>query len=1019
MRSRDEGRMGAHPANGQGSVGDQRGARVQLLRRLRIAPRVLALLIVPTVMLLTAIGLAAAAGQQSLRGVEAFQEPVDQLVVTVDLLDALAAERWASTMPGAEPGSAEVADARSATEAAFTRFSLDTRPGVLGENVLAETDKRIRFTRRLADIGSVSVFEKQASYDDIIIYTLNRVAQVAPAVTRSVSDASRSYIALINAHARASMGQETNLALLRAFESGAAGAEDAEHSVLTNFAIETTYLRQFLNTADPASVGAYQSMMDLPAWRTVRIARDEVGGRRAIEPSGATPVVGIEAFTAASGERNEAMRALREAQLDRLRVVLDDSIARSQSQLIVFGLLAGLGLLLFGAAALAIRRSVASPLTVLVNAADSLAQGRVSSIDDTGKDELGAFASAFRRLHDEMTGLWEEADDVRGRVESGEAGARFDIARREGDWRRLVRGFNDTLSASEAASHRLAAEASRRQALARITNSAVVASSPASVARAMIDELGRLEGVRRCLLTPAAGQSTVDHTLSRVARAGGFVTAGTVTMLCDIEAEGGPLARVVLEFEGNEVDDIDRQATERTIEAACRMIAETHRRHEAETQVRYQTEHDLVTGLPTIDVFESWVSRHMTDPSSSNLTVLSLGVMNAPIIKTTLGQHGVDQVLKASAKRLREVCGPRAMTAQADSYQFLVGLPGAVSTESRTRSIIDALCEPILAESGAIDVRVSGGYAIAGYFDEAEDVITNALAAGVEAMRPDTPNIVAFRPQLRTRMARALELERWFDTAATQSDMLSIWYQPIVDAQIGEVVGYEALARGFDAAGGSISPAEFVPVLEESGRIGELGQLASTHALEVIERLPGAQPYVSVNVSPAELRGDDILQRLDGFCWDEVDRSRLALEITEGLALIDDDELVNTLQTLRDRGHSIIIDDFGTGYSSLAYLNRLPVTSIKLDRSLILNIDTDEAELAVATGAIEMAHAAGLRVVAEGVERVTQLEVLRGIRCDYVQGFLTGRPSPVEATAGALRPLQPYAPETPGFTHTN
>lgn len=971
---------------------------------------------VPVVLLLSAIGLGALTQRSALIDLEAYEAPLGRIATVATLIDAVDAERGASLDVHLEWGGA--APLRTANqfspltetvvaERVRTNEALDELSLSGLDLDLSEIHRDLNDARVTAESETVNIDRVQVVYDRLIAKTMMTLERVSPPPPSSAARAVGRYLALSRAHARASAEQRTVLGLALT-ESGKLNdhLESLDPAVLgdlkTNHEVELIYLREFLTDSTPSSIEPYIDAMKTPAWRTVTKLRLRLLDR---------PVVGAVAgavqrtdWQVQSEARLQLLGALRDSQLVSAQTDLATAVTSTRRQLWLYATLGTLGLLLICWAANLARRSVARPLGDLNGAANAMLAGRVHPVSDEGNDELSIFARAFGKLHDQMSELWSEAQNVSHEVKAGQTGARFDSTRYQGDWQALVVGFNDTLQASEDAASRLLAESNRRRCLAEIASRAVGASSASAVATAAINELSRLPGVSRCFLCADPDVGSIDPQLARAVRVGRPETSGDLSMFTTVSGPAAPLARLVVEWTGP-LDDEEWMATERTLEAAARMVSQTSRRHAAERMVQYQSNHDLETGLPTIAVFESWIEATTSNPAGWPLTVVALQLHGLSTLRGSAGQELVSVIITKSAERLRASIDADALLARASSDQFLVAVPAMEFPDRHSAALATILKAPIESGARVIDIEVTAGYAVAESPDDAPLLLQNALAAGAEATQLNGHDVVAFSPQIRNRLDRHAEIEQWFDSAINEPDRLTMWYQPIVDIEAGEIVGHEALIRGFDEDGEPLAPDEFVPVVEKTDRIHELGRFSTSRAVRDILFLPGEDTYVSVNISPQEIHRGDLVERLDQLDWSGVDRSRLAIEITEGLALIDDKPVMDLLHELRDRGHRIIIDDFGTGYSSLGYLNRLPINIVKIDRTLIKNIDTDPTQSAVAAAAIEMAHATGSTVVAEGVERGTQLEVLRSLGCDLVQGYLTGYPAPI-----ANPPIETHVP---------
>lgn len=233
---------------------------------------------------------------------------------------------------------------------------------------------------------------------------------------------------------------------------------------------------------------------------------------------------------------------------------------------------------------------------------------------------------------------------------------------------------------------------------------------------------------------------------------------------------------------------------------------------------------------------------------------------------------------------------------------------------------------------------------------------------------------------------------------AIAEDEFLLHYQPKVDMRTGRLTGFEALIRWKPAGKSLIEPAKFIPLLEETGLIVEVGTWVMQQAM-IDHRDWTAQgliaPPIAVNVSPHQLRQPDFIERLESVLGPEGSaRAPLDIEITEGVLLEKTEDIVNTLQAVRSLGAQVSIDDFGTGYSSLRYLAHLPIDTLKIDRSFILAMTEDADDMAIVSSIIALAHGLDLKVVAEGVETEEQRKLLRLLRCDEMQGFLNCRPMP-------------------------
>jgi EAL domain-containing protein (putative c-di-GMP-specific phosphodiesterase class I) len=281
-----------------------------------------------------------------------------------------------------------------------------------------------------------------------------------------------------------------------------------------------------------------------------------------------------------------------------------------------------------------------------------------------------------------------------------------------------------------------------------------------------------------------------------------------------------------------------------------------------------------------------------------------------------------------------------------------------------------------------------------------------------EAKRRGRGMAVVFDEGMRSRLQRQVEVERNLRRAIPQGE-LSVLFQPIVDLESGLVASVEALLRWTSAELGEVSPAEFIPIAEESSLIVSLSEWVLDAALQQLQAWQMRRysvPRVAVNLSSAHFSRADVAQwvaaRLHRF---GVPAAMLELEITEGLLMRDTSQTQSALADLKALGVRLAVDDFGTGYSALSYLKRFSMDALKIDRSFVSDLGTDSGDAAICSAVIAMAHRLGLEVVAEGVENATQLNFLRDEGCDTAQGYLLGKPMLADKAQDLLRHLQGHS----------
>ena len=280
---------------------------------------------------------------------------------------------------------------------------------------------------------------------------------------------------------------------------------------------------------------------------------------------------------------------------------------------------------------------------------------------------------------------------------------------------------------------------------------------------------------------------------------------------------------------------------------------------------------------------------------------------------------------------------------------------------------------------------------------DAEDLLKNADTAMFCAKQRGRANFQFYARSMNVEASRRLHLETRL-RRALERDEFTLHYQPVRDAVGGQLTGSEALVRWDDPEMGMISPAEFIPIAEETGIILDLGEWVLLAACRQVQRWRN-QGYrvvrLAVNLSPLQLRRPGLAQAVERtLAATEMSADQLELELTESAIMQDDVVTETTIGELNEMGVGLTLDDFGTGYSSLSYLRRFPLQRVKIDRSFVQRITTHPGDAALTAGIIGLAHTLCLKVVAEGVESQAQAEFLRGQCCDELQGFLFSRPIP-------------------------
>jgi len=445
------------------------------------------------------------------------------------------------------------------------------------------------------------------------------------------------------------------------------------------------------------------------------------------------------------------------------------------------------------------------------------------------------------------------------------------------------------------------------------------------------------------------------------------------------------------------------------------------RKSRAEARIRRLAYFDSLTGLANRDRAgeELCLAIMRSQAQTERLSVLFIDLDNFARINDTLGHSVGDEILRATADRLRTVvCASSegrvaAQLARMGGDEFLVMLPVTAGLDAAALAarIAKALEPPI--RIGSHDLFVTASMGIAMFPDDGQDIeslLRNADLAMYFAKRTRARTYEYYHASMNATALKRMTVESQLRGAMSRGE-LKLEYQPQMNLRTGRIDALEALLRWKNAELGEVPPLEFITVAEELGMIHELGdwvlQSACRQAVLWVEA--GLQlTRIAVNVSAVQLRQEDFPDRLAAVLERTgIDPSMLEIELTES-SLIDDIERARGLiERIKALGVSIAIDDFGVGYASLSYLSGLAVDRLKIDKAFIAAIHTDERQRAITAAIIAMAQSMRLRVTAEGVESQPQLAVLRTQHCDDVQGYLIATPLPAAEAAARLLPAMP------------
>jgi len=439
-------------------------------------------------------------------------------------------------------------------------------------------------------------------------------------------------------------------------------------------------------------------------------------------------------------------------------------------------------------------------------------------------------------------------------------------------------------------------------------------------------------------------------------------------------------------------------------------------RKEAEQRVRALAEFDVLTGLPNRRLFnmriEQCIARQGT---AGQIALLFIDLDRFKNVNDTQGHTGGDALLVEVAHRLTEVVGRHDVKRAADHLvarlggdEFVVLLQGEAGAEMAERvgeDILLRMREPFVIHGVENFVTACIGLArFPADGETAETLMRSADAAMYAVKGAGGDALRVYSPELIAERVRRWEIEGDLHKALERNELV-LHYQPQIDVRSGLVVSAEALMR-WNRRGEQISPAQFIPVAQESGLIIPMGEWAIHETAAQIRRWRDAgmgQIRVAVNVPSMHFQRADLSKTVREACRDaDIQPELIELEITESMLMQDLSRTVDALLGLTELGVKLSVDDFGTGYSSLAYLRRFPLDALKIDRSFVHDLRNGSDAEAIIEAIIAMARTLHLKVIAEGVETVEQAALLYRVGCHVMQGFLFGRPQPAEEFAGLL-----------------
>ncbi|MFF7952824.1 aminotransferase class I/II-fold pyridoxal phosphate-dependent enzyme [Streptomyces griseorubiginosus] len=452
---------------------------------------------------------------------------------------------------------------------------------------------------------------------------------------------------------------------------------------------------------------------------------------------------------------------------------------------------------------------------------------------------------------------------------------------------------------------------------------------------------------------------------------------------------------------------------ERTVAGLVVTLRDVTEQRRLEHELTQRAFHDALTGLPNRTLLLERIERALLrGRRESSLTcLLFIDLDDFKLVNDTMGHSAGDRLLVAVGNRLTRTLRRTDTAARLGGDEFAVLMEDArepLDAELLAAQVVETLTRPFVLGDESVSVSASVGVATARDSSDAEELLGHADLALYAAKAAGKRQWRRFRPMLRARMVERHDLQSRLARAVAAQEF-ALRYQPVVDIDGGQVVGFEALVRWPRPPDRPVSPQQFITLAEETGHIAPLGSWVLENAVGDVaglQQLSGtaAPPYVSVNVSARQFRDAGFLDQVGrALRTPGLAPGSLQLELTETVLLRRDAQIQAVLGSLKDLGVHIAVDDFGTGFSSLRYLRDFPIDVLKIDKTFIDDITRDARQVALVEGIVRIADTLGLQVIAEGIEEPAQRDMLARLGCRFGQGFLFARPMTVAESERTLR----------------
>jgi len=435
-------------------------------------------------------------------------------------------------------------------------------------------------------------------------------------------------------------------------------------------------------------------------------------------------------------------------------------------------------------------------------------------------------------------------------------------------------------------------------------------------------------------------------------------------------------------------------------------------RKRAEEMVEHLAYFDVLTGLPNWMMFSKHLSLAIEKALASrySLAVMFMGIDRIKTVNDSMGHAIGDELLRNIAERIKNCVRSCDIVARLKGNEFAILLPEVKGTDGvacLAERILDTIKTPFYF--GEKKIHVSGGIGIVVCPKDGHDTHTllkNADTVMHNAERKGKDNYRFYKPSMNAEVIEFIDMENRMRDGLEKDEFI-VYYQPKVELKTGQIVGMEALVRWQQPDIGLISPGKFIPIAEETELIIPIGEHVLRSAClqnKMWQEAGYPQVRVSVNLSAKQFQQSNLVEIIaDALQYSGLASEWLELEITETEVMKNTEFAISTLRELSDMGINISLDDFGTGYSSLNYLKHLPIDTIKIDYSFVRDITCDQDDAAIVRAIIAMSHSLKLKVIAEGVETLEQLDFLKDLECEEIQGFFFSKPVPAEEFEKMLR----------------